>query len=258
MLNRKLDLLYWVFKHTKKLDLFYYFYKIIKYRNVAKAQEMFYWKNQLKYSPEVFSCGDLYHREDDISFALKSIESTFNVSGKNIKVLEIGPGPKSNLIPWYDKGVFDLIGVDPLANDYKRELDGGSFLLSGLGEEVDTLFSHNSFHMVYSSNALDHCQDPHKVVAGVFQVLKPQGLFIVCGNEREGSRVFWQGFHQHDLWLESNNLLHSDKNKNISILIDDEEFSLVNKRDLIYDWQGNKIKWFLGTWKKGSLKYFKK
>lgn len=231
------------------MDLLYYFKKVIKYRNIAKAQEMTYWNNEVKHNNEIFLKEDLYNRGSDIKFALNMIKSFFNVSGRNIKILEIGPGPRSNLRRGYEKGDFDLIGVDPLANDYKKELDGDDFLLFGFGEEIGTMFCSNSFHIVYASNALDHCKAPKKVMEGIFQVLKPNGLCIICGNEREGTRTTWIGYHQHDLWIEGKSLIHSDKMGKSSKLINDR-FSLVNKRNMIYDWQGNKIKWFLGIWKK--------
>ncbi|MFX0212087.1 MAG: methyltransferase domain-containing protein [Candidatus Hodarchaeota archaeon] len=234
------------------MDLLYYFKKIILYRNIAKAQEMIYWNHEIKYNSETFLKKDLYNREPDIKFALNLIKTSFNVSGRNIKILEIGPGPRSGLRKGYESGDFDLIGIDPLANDYKKEFNGGNFLRFGFGEDVGTMFKPNSFHIIYASNSLDHCKNPIKVIEGVLQILKGKGLLIICGNEREGLRSLWIGFHKHDLWIEKNNLLCCDENGKTSILTDGR-FSLIKKRSMIYEprnRRGDKIKWFLGIWEK--------
>ena len=230
------------------LNAFYYFKKIIQHKSIAKAQEMLFWKNEL--SPKHKNTRkDRFQRDKDLDLCLELVKKNFRVLGNDIKVLDVGPGPRSLLKIGYEKGDFDLIGIDPLADDYKKEFNGGDFLISGSGEEIEDFFKPNSFHIVYSSNALDHCIDPHIVVRGVLKVLKPSGFFIVCGNANEGTRSYWQGFHKHDLWIQGDALFHSGQDNNVSTLIG-EGFQLVNKRDLIYDWEGDKIKWFSGIWVK--------
>jgi SAM-dependent methyltransferase len=230
-------------------NLLYYFGKILRYRNIAKAQEMNYWKNEVKPINEMFFLEDIYHRQKDIDLALKTVKSLFNVFGREIKVLDIGPGPRSSLIKGYEQGDFDLVGIDPLADDYKHELGGGDFLNTGKGEDIEKIFPSNSFHLVYASNSLDHCEDPRKVILGIFQILKSRGILIVCGNEKEGMRSRYQGYHKHNLWIEGETLIHSNMRGKASVLVG-EGFRLMSKRDMVYDWQGSKISWFLGMWQK--------
>ena len=103
--------------------------------------------------------------------------------------------------------------------------------------------------IVISGQTLEHVADIPKLMTSIFNVLKTDGLLIICGNEKEGTRAHWQGYHKHDLWFEGETLLCSDREGCVSILVG-EKLSLINKREMVYDWQGSKIKWFWGTWKK--------
>jgi SAM-dependent methyltransferase len=230
-------------------ELFYYLRKLVIYRDTGPAQEMVFWSRIKHYEDWDLFKQDLFNRGPDVRKALNEIGSRFGVSDRDLKVLEIGPGPRTGLAPSYFRGEYDLVGVDPLADEYKREFGGGNFLRKGGGEDIAEMFPAESFHIVYASNSLDHCFDPSKVMVGVSKVLKDGGIFIVSGNVREGSRLRWQGYHKHDLWVDGDKLMHSDRSGKTSVLIGDG-FDLVKERVMTYDWEGAKIKWFYGEWRK--------
>jgi len=230
-------------------ELFYYLRKLVIYRDTGPAQEMAFWRQIKHYEDWDLFKLDLYNRGPDVKEALNDVRNRFGVLGKDLKVLDIGPGPRTGLAPGFVRGEYDLVGVDPLAEEYKREFGGGSFLRTGGGEDIADMFLPCSFHVVYASNSLDHCKNPHQVVAGVSTVLRTGGIFIVCGNVREGTRMRWQGYHKHNLWIEDKRLMHGDRSGKESVLVGDG-FELVKKREMTYDWEGAKIKWFYGEWRK--------
>jgi SAM-dependent methyltransferase len=191
---------------------------------------------------------------NDIEIALNEIKKDFGISGKAIKCLEIGPGPRSRLTKGYDDGLFDLRAIDPLADDFKREFGGRDFLLRGRGEEIAELFKPNSIHMIYASNSIDHGDNPEQTFKGINTVLKPNGILIVCGDIKVADCNKWLGLHQHNLWMENSNLLWQNKqmrNKNESkIVVNHEEYLCLTQYSTVLDIDGTKVPWFLGMWKK--------
>jgi len=227
-------------------ELFYYLKKRLML-DAGAAQEMAYWKHTPYFADWDLFKEDYYNRGPDVKEALNNIRGRFGVLGRDLKVLEVGPGPRTGLAPGYFRGEYDLVGVDPLADEYKHEFGGGDFLRKGGGEDIGNIFPADSFHMVYASNSLDHCVDPFKVMMGVSKILKIGGVFVVCGNVREGSRSCWQGYHKHDLWVGDEKIMHGDRTGKKMVLVGDG-FELVKVREMTYDWEGAKIKWFYGEW----------
>jgi SAM-dependent methyltransferase len=61
---------------------------------------------------------------------------------------------------------------------------------------------HNAeFDIVHCSNAIDHTQSPMLAYTKMMQAVKPGGYLIIQGFENEGTFENWQGFHQHDIYV---------------------------------------------------------
>ena len=126
--------------------------------------------------------------------------------GSKLRALDVGCGPASLLSLGHLRGWFDLTGVDPLADHYHQALAGqhrrpAGVLRAGFGENLADLFAPESFHLVFTCNALDHTQSPGRVVEQMCRVLAPGGVLFVQGYVREGSANRFHGLHQHDLYL---------------------------------------------------------
>ena len=180
--------------------LVYWKWKIlfsIQHKQKGLAEEMLFWNSTLKKT-------DLQPTETaNVAPALMQLRKTFK---ERLIVLEIGPGPVSRLTRGWEANLYDLVGIDPLADEYMK-LRKSPFLVKGYAEEMDKMFLPESFHMVYASNSLDHTSNPALCFRNMVLLTKVGGVIIVCGNEREGSRTKWSGLHQHNLWLNDDKLI---------------------------------------------------
>jgi SAM-dependent methyltransferase len=132
--------------------------------------------------------------------------------GQRLRALDVGCGPASLLSLGHLRGLFDLTGVDPLAKRYRAALarlgkKPVGTMRAGFGERLTELLPPESFHLVYSCNALDHTQSPGRALAQMCSMLAPGGYLYVQGYVREGSANMFHGLHQHDLYLRSNGRL---------------------------------------------------
>jgi SAM-dependent methyltransferase len=94
----------------------------------------------------------------------------------NKSVLEIGCGP--NGVIFQLDNVKSRVGLEPLdlsdlvKDDWKR-----SIVRNGVGEKMP--FDNDSFDVILSFNALDHCINPDKVIEEVYRVLRAEGDFLI-------------------------------------------------------------------------------
>lgn len=96
------------------------------------------------------------------------------------KVLEVGSGAHG-LIFGFGKGL--MVGIDPLAVDYKRLFpiwQGNVQTIAAIGEKLP--FADASFDVVLSDNVIDHAENPIGVLEDIVRVLKPSGLLYFTVN----------------------------------------------------------------------------
>jgi len=117
------------------------------------------------------------------------------------KILEVGSGFGAFTV--FSRAIYGYrtygVEPDPLARDLARELAE----LTGVDVSIENCagenlsFADQSFDFVYSSNVLEHVQDPARVLAESIRVLKPEGyLFFTYPNFCS----VWEG-HYGILWI---------------------------------------------------------
>ena len=123
----------------------------------------------------------------DVDKAFKNarvLERFTPLSGK--KVLEVGSGFGTNLAVWLRHFHADAYGVEPGGEGFNQGYIASRKLLAANGLDPERVvnspgeiipFPDESFDIVYSSNVLEHTEDPRRVAAEAFRVLKPGGLF---------------------------------------------------------------------------------
>lgn len=116
------------------------------------------------------------------------------------RVLDVGAGVVSvlnGLVPQEN-----LIATDPLAELYKCIFDYEQARMKPCidisGEE---LMEEDVYDIVHVRNALDHAQNPVKVLQKMITACKPYGYIIVQGFENEADAEQHEGFHQYNISL---------------------------------------------------------
>lgn len=122
-----------------------------------------------------------------------------NFSGK--KLLEIGAGVGTFLIVCRKDYGVDACGIEPSSNEFSGFQSVSTALLKENNLPLDIIknsvaeslpFDDNAFDFIYSTNVLEHVQDPKKVLSESIRVLKPGGyLQFVIPNYFS----FWEGHY---------------------------------------------------------------
>ena len=105
----------------------------------------------------------------------------------NKTILDLGSGPGG-----VAKGIYELlknneisnvkiIAVDPLMDFYKNEIgilkeDENLKLLTNKGESID--INDETIDLIFSTNVLDHCDNPQKLIDESYRILKKDGIFF--------------------------------------------------------------------------------
>lgn len=126
------------------------------------------------------------------------------------KVLEIGTGCGVNHIVWRKKYGVDGWGVEPEGEGFESSAAIARALIEANGLDTSRIkdapgeklpFPDAAFDIVYSSNVLEHTNDPAQVLREAVRVLKPGGtLQIVCPNYLSYFDGHYGAIHPPILW----------------------------------------------------------
>ena len=138
-------------------------------------------------------------------------------------VLEIGCGP--NGIIFQIDNAKSRVGLEPLdLNDLTQEEWKKSIIKKGIGEEIP--FDDDSFDVVLSFNALDHCFNPIKVVKEASRVLRKDGDLLIWLHILREKYHFLESLLNR---LDSSHPYHFTQNK-ILRMLSDEGFNIKQKK----------------------------
>lgn len=213
--------------HPSLINLEYYFGFLY---NVFHARA----SNEPDYSSEIFFWEQAYYKyhvsgdhptwwdetltrnrySEDMRMVLDILINKFN---KNLRLIDVGSGPVTSFFDKLDITSWEIVTVDPLAKLYNKlnknyDVRYSIKCTEGVGEQVDKLFNPDSFHLVLSQNALDHCTSPPKFINNLVHICKPGGIIYLSGFIREGSSANWLGLHKHDLYVMGNDLCWTNWN----------------------------------------------
>jgi SAM-dependent methyltransferase len=118
------------------------------------------------------------------------------------QVADVGSGVVSIL-----NGLIPVTAIDPLGELYQLVFDYKAHKLAHpLPFPAEEMPAVNHFDIVHCSNAIDHTQQPILAYETMMNAVKPKGYLILQGFENEGTHENWQGFHQHDIYVDAKTL----------------------------------------------------
>jgi SAM-dependent methyltransferase len=118
------------------------------------------------------------------------------------RILDVGCGPLSTIGLRVGNEKIELVGADPLADTYLKQLaDAGispncQQLIQTDCSDLAQRFPGQPFSITCSINALDHAIDPLRVIRQMTMVTSPNGYVFLRHAENEGIRERYQGLHQ--------------------------------------------------------------
>lgn len=117
-----------------------------------------------------------------------------------VSILDVGSGVVSILNGLVPKA--NLTAVDPLGELYELVFDYGKHKISPpLPLPAEELEWVEKYDIVHCSNAIDHTQNPMSAYLNLKKAVRPGGFLILQGFENEADYENWQGFHQWNVEL---------------------------------------------------------
>ena len=209
-------------------------------KKVNLSSEAWFWERFYYYtisvSGNLINWGDSKKTKDRYSIEMKKLlEILIEEFNEEIKLIDVGSGPITSFFSYLDINAWNIVTVDPLAKLYnylnkKYEINYPLECTEGMGENLDNLFNKESFHLVLSRNAIDHAVSPHKFINNLFHILKPKGYLYLAGFINEGKKQNYTGLHQHNLYIENDCLIWTNKDNFINLnLIKNLDVTLIYK-----------------------------
>lgn len=132
----------------------------------------------------------------------------------NKKLLEVGSGFGNFVVVARQKYNIDAYGVEPSSEGFDDSFSIAKEILSENGVDPDVIvngkgealpFTDNSFDICYSSNVLEHVDDPKKVITEMVRVTRPGGIIQIVvpnyGSFFEGHyAMFYLPYQPKWLW----------------------------------------------------------
>jgi SAM-dependent methyltransferase len=216
----------------------------MRIKKTEYKSEVNFWENFVKteHGKNYFSA--MANKERQLDSLLDSYIFKSQIKKTTLSILDVGCGPISSL--GY-KSVYkniDLIGADPLIEEYNRILKDNNFIrpfnsFAVEGEKLSAFFHDKKFDIVYSRNAIDHSQDPIEVLKECVKVCRLEeeresGAFVmIVVMPKEGEHAGYEGLHQHDFYIESNQLFCKTKDcepKNINKILNKFKIELFENK----------------------------
>lgn len=132
--------------------------------------------------------------------------------GAIVRILDVGAGPLTSIGTQWPGHELEVVPLDPLADSYNRLLEEVGIAapvptIYGTGEDLVERFGVDRFDFVVSTNALDHCAEPARVVQQMFEVARPGGVVFLNHFIDVADHEDHTGLHQWNLRPEGNDMV---------------------------------------------------
>lgn len=140
----------------------------------------------------------------------------------NVRLLDVGSGPLTNLGKIVDGKTVDITACDPLADIYdilikENGLQPPVRTVFSDAENLSTFFSAHSFDVIHSANAMDHSYDPISAILEMLKVVAVDGFVYLGHFENEAEWENYSGFHQWNFTERNGDFFAWNKTTEVSI-----------------------------------------
>ena len=157
------------------------------------VRQRFYQELDYEY-PDRSNTYDVYNRPEAILAALKRLP-------RHVAILEVGAGGGFLLSELTKAGFTDLTGSDiteSAALEVQRRVPDADVILADASRLP---FRPGTFHVVVSSDVIEHLPDVDDHFAAVARVLKPGGLYFIKTPNRVPAEVYYRARGMHDSYF---------------------------------------------------------
>lgn len=131
------------------------------------------------------------------------LELAASMGRPNVRILDVGSGPATNVgktMPGVD---VLLQACDPLAHQYSalwEEFQAYPPVRTefAVAEELSSFFETSSFDIAHCRNALDHSFDPLRGILEMLKIVRVGGWVVLRHHPNEAEREAYAGFHQYN------------------------------------------------------------
>ena len=146
-------------------------------------------------------------RTDPESMLQPWIECRLDAGRSVHRILDVGSGPLSVIGRKSSVGAIEVTCCDPLAHGYiallaRHQVLNQHSIVAVAAETLSSHFPDGHFDIAFSNNAIDHSQDPIKVLREMALVTRVGGVIIIQVAVNEGKRGSYTGLHQWDCAME--------------------------------------------------------
>lgn len=147
-------------------------------------------------------------RTDPESKLQKPIRELIDLpEGSEIKILDVGAGPVTNLGYCWEGYDLKISAVDPLANEYdkllkKHKINPPVRTIYCDAENLRSVFDEDSFDFVYAKNCIDHSYGPFESIEQMLSVIKPGCCIYLQHALNEAVNEKYKGLHQWNFFEE--------------------------------------------------------
>jgi SAM-dependent methyltransferase len=124
-------------------------------------------------------------------------------SRPDVRILDVGSGPASNVGKTMQGGEVHLRACDPLAHQYAELWEEfGAYppvrTEFAVVEELSSFFEPSTFDIAHCRNALDHSFDPLRGIVEMLKIVRVGGWVVLRHHPNEAERESYAGFHQYN------------------------------------------------------------
>jgi SAM-dependent methyltransferase len=129
----------------------------------------------------------------------------------HLKIADLGCGPVSMIGIKDDTYQIEILGIDPLVGEYNKILADKKIVrphdVVCMECEYAYLLGENTFDIVFSRNAIDHSEEPDKIMMSGKLLCKTNGLFQIRVHENEGKSQNYAGLHQWNFYVDNEDVM---------------------------------------------------